>query len=224
MTVGTQRRYAEHRGCSEAYISKKKREGQIVFTADGLVDFDATDRLLGVSADPDKEGVRERWRREKAAQSHGAGATMAGVDQAGATGRDARARGGEQPDDFPDSSGQDGAPPAGSGNPLYDERLEVQIRTLRLDEQRKQLELARYAGTLILAVDAEERQHAYGREVRDAFLALPARLAADLAADTDPQSVARRLNDEIKAALHELTRRVAAEPAAAREAGESAPT
>lgn len=100
----------------------------------------------------------------------------------------------------------------GVSSALYDERLQAQVRILRLDEQKKQIELAEQAGKLILASAAQERMHAYGRQVRDLFLAMPARIQADLAAETDPNVVGRRLIDEIKATLHEFTRRMATQP------------
>lgn len=232
MTTGTQREYAEHRGCSEAYVSKLKREGKLVLTAAGKVDFEATDKLLLAASDPDKEGVRDRWRRERGKnsnpeltssregfESHAGGGhkppplAFQNPDQEQPTG---------EADAFP-GAGDKEPPPESANRALYDERLRVQIRTARLDEDMKRLDLLEQAGELIKVSTVSERMFAYGRQVRDLFLAIPARVQADLAAETDPMTIGSRLIDEIKATLNEIERRVAAESRVKRGTGQPEP-
>jgi hypothetical protein len=79
MTKGSQREYADHLECSESYVSRLKRQGRLVFDADGLVDFAASDALVAASRDPDKEGVSERWRIEKGSAAADIAAASAGA-------------------------------------------------------------------------------------------------------------------------------------------------
>lgn len=231
MTTGTQREYAEHRGCSEAYVSKLKREGKLVLTAAGKVDFEATDKLLLAASDPDKEGVRDRWRRERGQNSNpeptgsrqglNGGEGGAAASPSHFSDRDPGNDSGEQAS--PGSGANDDPAPASANRELYDDRLRVQIRTLRLDEDKKRLELLEQAGELIKVSTVSERMFAYGRQVRDLFLAIPARVQADLAAETDPMAIGSRLIDEIKATLNEIERRVAAESRVKRGTGQPEP-
>jgi len=196
MKSGSQLEYAGYLGCSPAYVSQLKRRGKLVMVklAEGeRVDFAATDALLAAARDPDKEGVRQRHRRDRAARlKDGAPAPKSGQGVA--------ALGGGPADESE-------APPDKSDPQLYNQRLRAQIRAANADADMKQLDLIERAGALVKASIAEDRLHHYGREVRDLFLAMPARIAADLAAEMDPQVVGNRLTEEIKATLNELSRR-----------------
>lgn len=58
MTELTQAAYAVARGKSPAYITKLKRQGRIVFSRPGLVNVEATDRLIENTRDPARGGDR----------------------------------------------------------------------------------------------------------------------------------------------------------------------
>lgn len=58
MTELTQTEYAGARGWSPAYVSKLKRQGRVVFTKAGLVNVEATDRLIENTRDPARGGDR----------------------------------------------------------------------------------------------------------------------------------------------------------------------
>lgn len=210
--TGSQKEYAAHRRCSEAYVSKLKKAGKIVFARKGIIDFEATDALLLASSDPAKLGVTERWAARRGGDvafgpETGAGAA-AGEDPVGAVGPD-----NEDP--------ATGAAPPGVDRKLYEDHLRARVRSARLEGDRRELELLEQAGELVRARDVEERIFAYGREIRDLFMGLPARVQADLAAETDPVAVGKRLDEEIKVMLHELSRRVVTQPGTRKEAGEA---
>lgn len=212
--TGSQKEYAAHRGCSEAYVSKLKKAGKIVFAGKGLIDFEATDQLLLTASDPTKLGVAERW-----AAQRGGGVMPGDEVGAGVASSDGRiAATDPEGDDLPA-----GGAPAGVNRELYEDHLRARVRSARLEGDRRELELLEQAGELVRARDVEERIFAYGREIRDLFMGLPARVQADLAAETDPVAVGKRLDEEIKVMLHELSRRVVTQPRARREAGEIQP-
>lgn len=65
-TYLTQSEYASRQGWSAAYVSKLKAKARLVMSPDGRkIDVEATDALLGATADPAKVGVQERWARER---------------------------------------------------------------------------------------------------------------------------------------------------------------
>ena len=212
--TGSQKDYAAHRGCSEAYVSKLKKSGKIVFASKGIIDFAATDDLLLASSDPAKQGVAERW----AAHRGGDAALGPEIGEGLATGEDPA--GSMGPDNEDPATG---AAPPGVDRKLYEDHLRARVRSARLEGDRRELELLEQAGELVRARDVEERIFAYGREIRDLFMGLPARVQADLAAETDPVAVGKRLDEEIKVMLHELSRRVVTQPGARKKAGENQP-
>ncbi len=57
--------YARHRNCSPGYITKLKNEGRLVLTASGLVDVEASDRLIEQTAG-NRADVAERNAKERA--------------------------------------------------------------------------------------------------------------------------------------------------------------
>jgi hypothetical protein len=58
VTELTQAEYAAARGKSPAYISKLKRQGRLVFTRAGMVNVEASDRLIENTRDPARGGDR----------------------------------------------------------------------------------------------------------------------------------------------------------------------
>ncbi|MEJ0003452.1 MAG: hypothetical protein WDN30_07730 [Pararobbsia sp.] len=54
--------YARMHGWHRSYVSKLHRERRVVLSSDGkLVDWAATDQLIGETSDPSKLGVANRW-------------------------------------------------------------------------------------------------------------------------------------------------------------------
>jgi hypothetical protein len=61
----TQAAFARLKGWDRSTVSQYAKTGRIVLTASGSVDVDASEERLAESADPSKEGVRERHRRDR---------------------------------------------------------------------------------------------------------------------------------------------------------------
>lgn len=58
----TRSQFAVIYGCSKPYVTKLVAEKRLVLSADGkLVNVEASLRLLDVTSDPSKAGVRDRW-------------------------------------------------------------------------------------------------------------------------------------------------------------------
>ncbi len=68
------------------------------------------------------------------------------------------------------------------------------------------LEYEERTGKLISADDVEMRTFNLARRLRDRMQTLPRRLAAACAAEQDPRVIEKRLDDEIRQALEELSR------------------
>ena len=58
--------YARRRGWNKSTATRYAQAGKLVLTDDGLVDVEASDRLIESLADPAKTGVAERHARERA--------------------------------------------------------------------------------------------------------------------------------------------------------------
>lgn len=74
----------------------------------------------------------------------------------------------------------------------------------------RQLEYEAKSGTYVRAEEVANRWFEHARAIRDRMLAIPDRLAAELAAQTSIHEVRRRLDEEIRIALQELADEVAA--------------
>lgn len=75
-----------------------------------------------------------------------------------------------------------------------------------------QLDLAKQLGQVVLAETVAKGAAAAARATRDALLSIPDRVAALVAAETDPARVHAILSNELRQALHGLADRLAAEP------------
>lgn len=213
MTTGTQSAFADHLGCSGSYVSRLKRLGRLVFTDDGLVDFEKSKALIAAARDPDHEGGAERWRREKGRPAVG---DIAAASRQTDTSDDAPTGApGHEPAAPEDAVDQ---PATGASRELYEQRLRAQIRREEHQAATAEIELHLRAGSLIRVSDAKDRQFVYGRLVRDTVLGIGDRMAPHLTPEQRAQ-----LHTELKATLHELERRVAAESRVKREAGATEP-
>lgn len=204
--LGTQVEYAEHLGCTPPYVTKLKAQGRLrmVETPEGpRVDFEASDALLAASRDPGKDGVRERWARERMQQAT-AGPNAEGVLVE------------TSPADAP-SGGQSEV-----SRQLYEERLRGQIRYEQAKASVAELELLERAGDLVKVSDAEEAMARHGRAVNQAVLmTLVPRLGQLLAphvSEEQLQALRAGMESEAKVVLNELASRVAAESGTASEA------
>lgn len=71
-------------GCSRPYISQLVKDRRLVLSEDGkLVNVEASLRLLDVSADPSKAGVRERWKALREGRAFEGTASDAGAGDGG---------------------------------------------------------------------------------------------------------------------------------------------
>jgi len=77
-------------------------------------------------------------------------------------------------------------------------------RTEAVKRELLELELEQKKGELVNAADVKREAFSRGRELRDRILNVPARVAAQLAATTDPREVEAQLDVELRTALQEL--------------------
>lgn len=97
------------------------------------------------------------------------------------------------------------APPARLTSGALPETLnEAQLRVTFQREVKLELENMKARGQLLDAVEERRRDFECARTVRDNILNVPDRLAAELAAETDPGRVHARLDDELRSALEAL--------------------
>lgn len=101
-------------------------------------------------------------------------------------------------------------PPTTEGIP--ETLTEAQLRCTYQREVKLQLENELRRGTLIDAIQAKRESFELARTVRDAILNVPDRVAAELAAETDPVRVFARLEAELRAALVGLAEALSAPP------------
>ena len=69
MATGTRSEFAAQQGVNKSTVSRWEKKGRLVFTADGLVDFEASRQLIVSTADPAKQGVSKRHAQERAEKS-----------------------------------------------------------------------------------------------------------------------------------------------------------
>ncbi len=82
---------------------------------------------------------------------------------------------------------------------------EQRARLLRAQADKAGLDARRLAGELLLAADVGRVVFALGRGVRDAVLAIPARIGPVVAGEPDPASCVRVLHDELRGVLRAVT-------------------
>jgi hypothetical protein len=179
--------YARMRGWNRSYVAKLLKESRLVLSPDAtLVDWAATDALLGVTSDPSKKGVQERWaghRRER----------DVGVELDPST-----ARTNEMPDVLDE-------PPAASSGKLvrgfhyWREKREMEL-ALVAERERKKLDCE-----LIDAGAVKRAAEQLARDVRDRLLALPERVYMQVAFESDPLKVMHMLDAEIRDCLKLIT-------------------
>lgn len=185
-------------GCSKAYVSQLGNAARLVLNAEGKVDVEATLELLGVTSDPSKAGVRERWAAYREGRAFdgtatGAAALPAAQPEAPQLALEAAA----EPPAAP--------PPAAQAEPrtsaYHDARTlneQAKARMAQLELQKALGEALEAESTLRAVIDAHTT-------ARAELLMLPDRLAQLVAPEIDP----RRCHDLIQAEVERVAARLA---------------
>ncbi|MFM0647250.1 hypothetical protein PQR14_23245 [Paraburkholderia bryophila] len=190
--------YARMRGWNRSYVAKLLREGRLALSEDEtLVDWAATDQLLGVTSDPSKKGVRERWaehRQERDVRVELRPKTASVTDPPGGS--------------YDPPAGPPSGAPSGStrGFHYWREQREMEL-ALAAKREREKLD-----GDLVDARGVRLASEQMARRVRDHLLALPARIHLQVAAETDAMKVMRLLDHEVRDCLQQLATAIPAHP------------
>lgn len=176
--------YARMRGWNRSYVAKLLKEERLVLSPDGtLVDWAATDALLGVTSDPSKKGVQDRWADHRRDRDVGVE-----LDPA-------RARANEPRDELADSS-----PGISGGRYHYwREKREMELALVAERERRK------LDNELVDANDMRLATEQLARQVRDRLLALPERVHLQVAFESDPLKVLQMLENEMRDCLKQIS-------------------
>jgi len=180
--------YARMHGWHRSYVSKLQREGRIVLSADGkLVDWAATDQLIGNTSDPSKLGVADRWSEHR--QERDVRVEL----------RPATATTTEPPPDEP--TGSSSGSLGGSTRGFHYWR-EMREKELALAAQRERQKLD---NELVDAAAVRNATEQLARQVRDRLLALPERIHLQVAFESDPMKVLGMLDAEIRDGLKQIS-------------------
>ena len=90
---------------------------------------------------------------------------------------------------------------ASSGDASPSEFMTWKARREKAAALREELELAQLSGAVYDKAGVDRAARTAGRALRDQILAVPARIAAELANMSDPQAVETRLREELRQAL-----------------------
>jgi hypothetical protein len=185
MLVTSQREAARQLGVSHTALQKAERAGRITPAPGGGWDIAQVRAALAASADPARTNVPPKRERASAVLGDAAEAGVAPMEP-------------EQPHPLPPTN--DGLPRSGATS-FHDARtaheiLKAQERRLSLDERR---------GRLVDKARAMILVHRLAREERDATLAWPARVAAELAAElgVDPHRLQTLMDGRLRQHLAE---------------------
>jgi hypothetical protein len=206
-TLLSQRAYAKHRGVSHTAVQKAVRYGRIT-TIDGKLDPDVADREWRENVDLTKprNSVSGTPKLVRAPDAPSAAMLIDAPAAAVPLQRDVRVGAAavgvaETIDETPDGSSF--APP-----PTSSARGYAQARAARETYEAK-LAKAKYEQLMEQLVGADEVKVAAfnrARRTRDLLLALPDRLSAVLAAESDADEIHRILSEEITRCCEELSR------------------
>jgi hypothetical protein len=177
--TGSFSEYARHRGVAPSYVTSLRHQGRIVMrevNGKQVVDFDATDKLVAATGDP-----------MHAAHTAGSHKPRKGVN--------ARHVGAEQ----------EGIPIREAAN------VAALFRKAQAQERAFNAKIAEltYREKVGQLVRADVVRAAWAKRIagtRNALMQIPHRVAATLAAETDPDRVGRILEDELRNAMVEMSR------------------
>lgn len=218
-TLVSKKDFAALYGCSKAYVSQLNGAGRLVLGEDGkAVNVEATFELLGVTSDPSKAGVRERWAAYREGRAFDGTATQpAPVSVA------AQPAPGQQLLIEPDAP----AGPAAAAPVAAEPRASAyhDARTLREQAQARmaQLELQKALGE---ALDAEPTLRAVmdaHTTARTEIMMLPDRLAQLVAPEIDPRKCYDLIRIECERACMRMVEHLTALGASAQAAAAEAP-
>ncbi|MHB1098522.1 MAG: hypothetical protein ACYCZR_03090 [Burkholderiales bacterium] len=82
----------------------------------------------------------------------------------------------------------------------------IKIRREKAEALKIELQLAEMCGKLVERAKVEAASYQVGRLLRDMVLAVPGKLAAELAAISDPMQIEIRMRDELRKVLSEISR------------------
>lgn len=168
----TKAEYARYRGWSASYVSQLGREDKLVLGDGGLVLVDATDARIARHRDPVRGGDRTGKPVPATAS--------AGVVPAGATATTSAA-----------------ARPAAQS--IASLSLQDVVRLEKIEKLReKRRENALEEGLLCRRDEVEAEAFARARQAQEALMAIPDRLAAQLAGESDPAAVYALLEAELR--------------------------
>jgi hypothetical protein len=176
--------FARRKGWNRSTATRYAEAGKIVVTTDGLVDVEASERLLAQAKDPLKEGVRQRHQREPRRRDGGHDHGGSGGDRQSAT---RHARGSER-HELPAA---DEAPRGRRG------RARAELLRLELEEKE---------GRLVDAEVARKRTFQLARAGRDAVMNLRFRIDPLLAGESDPAKRAEIWDRETRQICEEIAR------------------
>lgn len=184
-----QAEFARRQGWAKSYVTKLKREGRLVFAADGGVDEAASRARIAATAAHTRPDVAAR---AAAGRAPGAGLPFTGADQAVNDAADAAATG-----DTP-------ADTAASAH----ESESVRLRRLREGLRREAglIELGLLCGELLARDDVDLEWSRLGVGLRANLEAVVERLAPLLAAAPDRAQAQALIDAEMRAERRRLTR------------------
>jgi len=181
-TFVSKKDFAALYGCSKPYVSQLNAAGRLVLSEDGAqVNVEATFELLGVTSDPSKAGVRERWAAYREGRAFEGTATQPAAVQTQAQTEPA-----QQALIEPEAQPGPAAPPPAAeprASAYHDARTlreQAQARMAHLELQKALGEALEAEPTLRAVMDAHTA-------ARSEILQLPDRLAQLVAPEIDPR-------------------------------------
>ncbi|WP_095152535.1 terminase small subunit [Pseudomonas sp. Irchel s3b5] len=178
MTTLTKAEFATRQGWSKPYVSKLAKSGRLVLMADGMVDVEATDRLLFSTADPSKANVAARHERERIQRRPEGNAPAPQI-----------------------VSHQ--APLSVEGIPDFQESRDYrEFYESRLTES----EFHKNRGAHVELEAVKTAAYTSGRMLRDLLLGMPPQLAPELAAMSDHWQIEKHLTAALRRVLDDAER------------------
>lgn len=194
--IATRAEFARIMGWSASYVTQLAREGRLVFTEDGRhVRVAESIQRYNDTADPDKQGVRERHAASRAAR-HGRAAPAGTLTVTAAAGQDGH-------DEDEDEEGAD----TGGGGDLSVEIQRARLARLRFQAMKERLDYMERVRKLVSADEARALAASMGAIVRRKLEALPQILAAQ-SSDGDRERIYAIASDQVEQALSDLANEV----------------
>jgi hypothetical protein len=201
VTAVSKKAFAELYGCGKSYVSQLVKDGRLVLTDAGLVDVEKSFELLGVTSDPSKAGVRERWEAYRAGSEATGTATGAAALPTARPAAAALGGAGQLTlDDLPPAAPAPAPaePPRSSAyHDARTQREQAQARMAQLDLQKALGEVLAAEPTLKAVMDAH-------LAARGEIMKMPARLAQLVAVQSDPSVCFKLVEAECERACQRM--------------------